>query len=70
MEVTTLLYGRKAIDVQWCIRWRGMKKKKKKKEVERYKPRMVHPALGINWDEIFALVSCLEIIPLIITRIA
>ena len=47
MEVTTLLYGRKAIDVQWCIRWRGMKKKKKK-EVERYKPRMVRLALGIN----------------------
>ena len=45
-------------------------KKSEKKEVERYKPRMVHPALGINWDEIFALVSCLEIIPLIITRIA
>ena len=66
MDVTTLLYGRKAINVQWCIRWR----KSEKKEVERYKPRMVHPALGINWDEIFALVSSLEIIPLIITRIA
>ena len=55
-----------------------IKKNKKKikeeeeegREVERYKPRMVHPALGINWDEIFALVSCLEIIPQIITRIA
>ena len=47
-----------------------MKKSEKKKEVERYKPRMVHPALGINWEEIFALVSCLEIRPLIITRIA
>ena len=45
-------------------------KKSEKKEVERYKPRMVHPALGINWDEIFAIVSCLEIIPLTITRIA
>ena len=45
-------------------------KKSEKKEVERYKPRMVHQALGINWDEIFALVSCFEIIPLIITRIA
>ena len=65
MEVTTLMYGRKAIKVQWCIRWRRVKK-----EVERYKPRMVPPALGINWDEIFALVSSLEIIPLIITRIA
>ena len=66
MEVTTLLYGRKAINVQWCMRWR----KREKKEIERYKPRMVHPALGINWDEIFALVSCLEITPLIIIRIA
>ena len=47
-----------------------IKIKIKNKKVERYKPRMVHPALGINWDEIFALVSCLEIIPQIITRIA
>ena len=72
MEVTTLLYGRKAINEQWCIRWRRVNKKKKKmkkKEVERYKPRMVQLALGINWDKIFALVSCLEIITLIITRI-
>ena len=46
------------------------REREKKKKVERYKPRMVHPALGINWDELFALVSCLEIIPLIITRIA
>ena len=45
-------------------------KSEKKKEAERYKPRMVHPASGINWDEIFAIVSCLEIIPLTITRIA
>ena len=47
-----------------------MKKSEKKKRVERYKPKMVRPTLGINWDEIFALVSCLEIIPQIITRIA
>ena len=47
-----------------------IKIKIKNKKVERYKPRMVRPALGINWDEIFALVSSLEIIPLIITRIA
>ena len=45
-------------------------KKSEKKRVERYKPKMVRPTLDINWDEIFALVSCLEIIPLIITRIA
>ena len=29
MEVTTLLYGRKAIDVQWCIRRKKKKEKKK-----------------------------------------
>ena len=34
MEVTTLLYGRKAIDVQWCIR---RKKKKEKKKVKKEK---------------------------------
>ena len=53
----------------WCKMVYRMKKSEKKR-VERYKPKMVRPTLGINWDEIFALVSCLGIIPLIITRIA
>ena len=34
MEVTTLLYGRKAIDVQWFITWRGVKKQKTKRGKE------------------------------------
>ena len=46
MGVTNLVYGRKAIDVQWCTRWRRVKN-----EVDRYKERMlvkVH-----NLDRVF-----------------
>ena len=45
MGVTTLLYGRKAIDVQWCTRW----KSEKKNEVKRYKARMVVKVYGHRW---------------------
>ena len=36
MGVTNLVYGRKAIDVQWCTRWRRVKI-----EIDRYKERML-----------------------------
>ncbi|KAA0051339.1 reverse transcriptase [Cucumis melo var. makuwa] len=66
-ELSTLPNGKKAVGVKWVFKI----KRNEKGEVERYKARLVAKGYsqrkGIDYDEVFALVACLETIRLLIT---
>ena len=61
-ELATILFRKKKIGVKWVYKL----KKNSKGEVERYKARLVVKSYsqrqGIDYDELFALVACLETI--------
>lgn len=69
-ELTTLPQGHKAIGVRWVYK----EKKNAKGDVERYKARLVAKGYsqrqGIDYDEVFAPVTHLETIRLIISLAA
>ena len=70
MELATLPTGKKTIGVKWVYKL----KKNAKGEVERYKARLVVKGYsqrqGIDYDEVFAPVACLETIRLLISLAA
>ncbi|GLU18737.1 hypothetical protein SLE2022_350210 [Rubroshorea leprosula] len=69
-ELVTLPQGHAAIGVKWVFK----EKKNSKGEVERYKARLVAKGYkqqhGIDYEEVFAPVACLETIRLIISLAA
>ena len=68
-ELTTLPHGKKEIGVKWVYKM----KKNAKGEVERYKARLVVKGYsqqqGIDYDEVFAPIACLETIRLLIALV-
>ena len=69
-ELVTLPIGKKTIGVKWVYKLKKIAKGK----VERYKARLVVKGYsqrqGIDYDEVFAPVACLETIRLLISLVA
>ena len=69
-ELTSLLKGHKAIGVKWVYKM----KRNAKREIKKYKAKLVAKGysqrVGINYDEVFALVVHLETVRLIISLAA
>lgn len=69
-ELATLLKGHKRISVKWVYKM----KRNTKGEIERHKERLVAKSysqkVGINYEEVFAPITRLEIIKLTISLVA